>query len=654
MIYYVSTKGNDFAKGTIDEPFRTINHAAQIAAAGDTVKVFGGTYREWVSPLNGGVSDHNRIVYEPVEGEKAIIKGSEIITGWEKVEGTVWKKTLPNEMFGEWNPYATELNGDWLEEPYFEYRIHLGDVYINGVSMFEAKSKEDLYDNTPRIKCCMNRWYIREELILHPELTIYKWYAEVDETTTTIYCNFQNYNPNEELIEINVRQCCFYPKATGVNYITLKGFEICHAACPWAPPSGNQIGMVGPHWSMGWIIENNDIHDAKCSAVSLGKEALTGDNLYTKFDRKSAHRHQLEAVFKAIQLGWSKDTVGSHVVRNNVIHDCGQNAVVGHMGCVFSTIEHNHIYNIGVKHEFFGHEMAGIKFHGAVDTVIRHNNIHNCTLGTWLDWQTQGCRVTGNLYHSNNRDLMIEVSHGPYVVDNNILLSDYAFDNWSQGGAMVHNLIAGKINNAPVIERSTPYHFPHTTMVAGYCEIYGGDDRYYNNMFAGLCGDNEDDFSKLDVGSELKQFTKVCDKYSDPEEYAKIIASQPKAQWAKFMNTPQPVWIKDNAYSGFAEPSVHEKNGFEAKGLGVELSEADGKWILKLDVPEEFAKAECEKVTTARLGEPRIAAMAFEASDGSELDFGYDVTGSRREGTLNPGPVSNLKAGKQEIVVWEA
>ncbi|MBE6729856.1 MAG: hypothetical protein E7568_06465 [Ruminococcaceae bacterium] len=39
MIYYVSNIGNDQSDGSINAPFQTINHAAQIAAPGDTVKV---------------------------------------------------------------------------------------------------------------------------------------------------------------------------------------------------------------------------------------------------------------------------------------------------------------------------------------------------------------------------------------------------------------------------------------------------------------------------------------------------------------------------------------------------------------------------------------------------------------------------------------
>ena len=65
------------------------------------------------------------------------------------------------------------------------------------------------------------------------------------------------------------------------------------------------------------------------------------------------------------------------------------------------------------------------------------------TLGTWLDWQAQGVRVSRNLYYANDRDLMIEVTHGPYKVDNNIFASDYNFDNVAQGGAYIHNLCCG-------------------------------------------------------------------------------------------------------------------------------------------------------------------------------------------------------------------
>ena len=36
-----------------------------------------------------------------------------------------------------------------------------------------------------------------------------------------------------------------------------------------------------------------------------------------------------------------------------------------------------------------------------------------------------------------------------------------------------------------VLERPTPYHTPHSTQVAGYAAIHGGDDRHIGNIFLG-------------------------------------------------------------------------------------------------------------------------------------------------------------------------
>ena len=114
MIYYVSKNGSDFNKGTKESPFLTISRAAEIAVAGDTVRVYGGIYREWVDPRNSG-EENAHIVYEAVEGEKPVIKGSEIITDWERVSNTVWKRVLSNEMFEQLKDqiiYAADGTGE--------------------------------------------------------------------------------------------------------------------------------------------------------------------------------------------------------------------------------------------------------------------------------------------------------------------------------------------------------------------------------------------------------------------------------------------------------------------------------------------------------------------------------------------------------------
>jgi hypothetical protein len=221
MIYHVSKSGNDKNIGSVEQPFLTINRAATVALPGDTVIVHEGEYREWVDPKRGGLSESNRITYSAAEGERVVIKGSETVSNWERVDGTVWKKVLPNSVFGDWNPYAERIFGDWFENPK-KYHVHTGEVYINGKSCYEADSLEDVFTAAPY------EWhwqafegYLPKEPILDVEQTTYRWFAEVSDDTTTLFVNFQGYDPNRELIEINVRKCVFYPKTTGKSYITV-------------------------------------------------------------------------------------------------------------------------------------------------------------------------------------------------------------------------------------------------------------------------------------------------------------------------------------------------------------------------------------------------------------------------------------------------
>ncbi|MFZ0531485.1 MAG: right-handed parallel beta-helix repeat-containing protein, partial [Propionicimonas sp.] len=486
--FHVAITGSDRADGSPEDPFRTISKAAATAQAGDTVLVHAGEYREWVKPARGGLSDTRRITYAAAPGEHVVIKGSEQITGWEQLDGAVWRVRIPAATFGGFNPYAETVDGDWVVYPTPQSpRKHLGEVYLNGRSFYEVHTVEDVAaQRTPRTEL-VDDWTRATVAVADPDQTTYVWYAEVDDEGTTIWANFCGADPNQELVEINVRRSVFYPVEQHLDYITVRGFELAHAACPWTPPTADQPGLIGPNWAKGWIIEDNTIHDAKCSAISIGKEASTGHNYATERGDKPGYQYQLESVFSARQIGWDAEHIGSHIIRRNTIFDCGQNGIVGHLGCVFSTIEDNHIYNIAIKREFYGYEIAGIKLHAAIDVVLRHNRIHDCSLGTWLDWQAQGTRVSRNIFYRNSRDLFVEVSHGPYLVEHNIFASPASLELFSQGGAFVHNLVAGTVSIEAVIDRPTPYHVPHSTQVAGYAAIIGGDDRHVGNIF--LAGD---------------------------------------------------------------------------------------------------------------------------------------------------------------------
>lgn len=348
--YHVSAiHGDDASSGNLLQPVRTISEASKRARSGDVITVHEGTYREFINPMYGGISETNRIVYQAAAGQEVIVKGSEIINNWEPLKNGVWKITLPDTFFGNYNPYRDSISGDWFT-PWGRIH-HPGEVYLNGKSLFEVETLNKVIQPSPLDKA------------QDQQRSLYTWYCESNDNSVTIWANFHESNPNKELTELNVRKACFYPEKTGVNYITVRGFQFRQAATPWAPPTAEQIGMVGTNWSKGWIIENNIISDSKCTGITLGKERGSGQNVAMADTTKPGEQHYVEVIFRALRLGWDKENVGSHIIRNNTIYNCEQAGICGSLGAGFSTITGNHIYNIWTKRQFKGIELGGIKLH---------------------------------------------------------------------------------------------------------------------------------------------------------------------------------------------------------------------------------------------------------------------------------------------------
>lgn len=587
--FHVAVNGDDSNPGTRAAPLRTIQRAADLAQPGDTVTVHEGVYRERVNPPRGGESDTKRIVYQAAPGEKVVIKGSEVIKGWVHVQDDVWKVVLPNTFFGDNNPYRELLRGGWFDPKDREH--HTGAVYLNGQWLDEADGIDKMFDPPDA-----------------PPL----WFAHVDRQNTTIFAHFRGVNPNEQTVEINVRWAVFYPDQPHCNYITVRGFTLQHAATQWAAPRTEQIGLIGTHWSKGWIIENNVISHSRCTGITLGKHGDEWDN-----NRKVSIF--IEYARRAHDRGWNRDTIGSRIVRNNTISHCEQAGIAGSLGAVFSEITGNTIHDIHVRRLFTGHEMAGIKLHAAIDVRIGRNRIYRADRGIWLDWMTQGTRVTGNLLHDNGprEDLFVEVSHGPYLIDNNLFLSDRSLDDNSQGGAYVHNLFAGSITSRPD-KRVTPYHVAHSTEIAGTSNFSGGDNRFYNNIFIG--------------SEEQRHGLSVYD------------------------NKELPLQTGGNVYLNGAKPYAKEVNPLVLAGIapGLRLVEEEGRMVIQFDGFPELDNARTTLVTTALLGRARIPELPFENPDGSALAVDTDYLGQPRSREQpSPGPFEKPGRGPVSLPVWE-
>jgi parallel beta-helix repeat protein len=78
-VYYVAPTGSDSNQGTEDQPWRTIQKAADTLVSGDTVYIKAGTYQERVEPQNSGSADNCYIVYAAYPGSTVTIDGASII-----------------------------------------------------------------------------------------------------------------------------------------------------------------------------------------------------------------------------------------------------------------------------------------------------------------------------------------------------------------------------------------------------------------------------------------------------------------------------------------------------------------------------------------------------------------------------------------------
>jgi alpha-L-arabinofuranosidase len=210
--------------------------------------------------------------------------------------------------------------------------------------------------------------------------------------------------------------------------------------------------------------------------------------------------------------------------------------------------------------------------------------------------------------------LFVEVHHGPFLVDNNLFLSPKTLLTASQGGAFVHNLIAGGLTVLPFDGRLTPFHEPHSTKIAGLHDNPVGDVRFYNNLFV-----NHGDLSLYD-GAKL------------------------------------PVWMDGNIFLKDTKPSKHETNPLLKPDFDpeVKLAEMDGGLFLQMKFDHKWATEQTRKcVTTRLLGKAVISDLRFEHVDGTPYRFNKDYFGnSRSKKNPTPGPFENPGQGEVRLKVW--
>jgi len=599
---------SDKNAGTEAQPLKTIQAGADRAQAGDTVLVRAGIYREEVAPPRGGSAADKPIIYRAAPGEDVSVRGSERIASWVDQGDGVWMAELDTAFFKGYNPFAMPVAGKWL----FRGRDRrLGDVYCNGEALLQ-KMKIDEMRATP------NTWYT-DLKYGYKNKTDFPPERQYPKGKIQIWANFSKADPNKQLAEINARATGFFPKKSGLKYIVIDGFDVRHTAPQWGDIYTLEKGAIGMKYGYGWTIKNCTIAYSRNIGISMG---VTDEVHFPRSDEGGL----LEGGGNIPPM----NTLGHHVIRNNVISRCGQTGIYSCYGSVGSVIEGNTITETNYRSEWFGTNQAAIKILFPIDVVIRNNlilgipGLNNGAKGIWLDWGSQNTRVTGNIISdfANNRGLFLEVNFGPVIVDNNIFVRSSIVVE-SNGCVLAHNLFSDctfQFMASP--KRIVPYYKPHSTVRAGKTAVSLKHNRVFNNIIIGGEG-----FARKDL---LRRNADGSGIMSDYNLFLAGAGSFPNKDANSIIN--------------------------DAKA-DLTLNNESGTYTLKFKLPPAAFKGGHPLITSKLIGPIPLANMPMEHPDGKPLNittdyFAQPLISQDTKRKALPGPLQNIKPGENTFTIW--
>ncbi|MCT4590294.1 MAG: right-handed parallel beta-helix repeat-containing protein [Carboxylicivirga sp.] len=119
--YYVSNvSGDDANEGSESEPFKTIQHAAEIMESGDICLIKQGVYRETVTPPTGGLTFKN------FERDYVVVTGLDIVNNWTHHSGSIYKASVLDSVT---MVFVNGKHMDWARYPNHEgNKLSKGDM----------------------------------------------------------------------------------------------------------------------------------------------------------------------------------------------------------------------------------------------------------------------------------------------------------------------------------------------------------------------------------------------------------------------------------------------------------------------------------------------------------------------------------------------
>ena len=463
--YYVATNGADTNSGTLGQPFLTIQKAANVMVAGDTVFIRGGTYRESVTPVNSGTSGAARITYQSYSNEVVTINGADVLASntWAVYSGNIysnamsWDLTSSNQVFLDGQMmiearypntsldvshpvklFSTDGNYTGTTGTLYCASLTQPTNYWVGASIAVALGKVWQVETDPVINSGNGQISFTFTPVVpnylptnNNQFFLFGKFSELDSpgewfrTNNTLYFwPPQSDNPGTHFAEAKRRALGF--NLNGKSWITVRGITLF--ACT----------ITTDRTSKGCLLDAlNVYYPSHFTQLEKWRTGVTNAGVIV-----AGTSNILQNSLVAYSAGSGVVLLGTNnIVTNNLIHDvnysgnngAGVSTDVGYntFGATNSVIANNTIYNCGLR---------ALDICGMLGSYVHHNDVSHCGLqltdfGPIYAYHTdgQGTRIAYNLVHdtdtassglayaNNSKGIYLDGGATDYVVDHNVV-----------------------------------------------------------------------------------------------------------------------------------------------------------------------------------------------------------------------------------------
>lgn len=484
-VYYVSTTGNDTTgTGTLSNPWKTIQKAADAMAPGDTCMVRGGTYRETVTLTTSGTAA-NPISFQPYPGETVTVSGADPVKGWVNYSGAIYYADL-NESLGTKDQIFVnsqmQIQARWPNSTTFDpLNPTFGSVDSGSATTI---NDADLNQTTgywvgKTLWCVPGTGYKSYNSVItgsNPGTITFNAMGIAAAAGNSYYItgNLEELDsPGEWYYDSNIgRLYLWAPGGADPNTLTVEAKQRTYA---FDLSSRSYINITGINIFASSIKMSASNY---CKVSNMTAQYISHDTDVTKQYSTGIFMSGTYNELKNSTLTYSSGNLvsiqgtGNRVI-NNLIHEADYSAA--DIPAVYllgsnHLISHNTVYNAG-RH---------IIFMPTQNSRIQYNNLYNagkltrdCGIVYDFAWDGQGTVIHHNYIHDN--------------LAKNYSGSGIYLDNGSRGYIAHHNVVWG---NFTAIRLNTPSNFNliynNTTYSNGNAGYWGSgfaDDMYGNRIF---------------------------------------------------------------------------------------------------------------------------------------------------------------------------